>query len=249
MDIIPAIDLIGGKAVRLTRGDYNNVTVFHEDPLAQAAAFCEAGARSRHVVDLEGAKSGRPENAELIRRLSRESGLRIEAGGGIRTLETVENYLEAGACRVILGTGAVEDPDFLTSCLKRFGSGIAVGVDSLKGKVRTKGWLADSGLSDEEFIENLAQQGVRTVICTDISRDGMQQGVNLPFYERLRARFPRLTLIASGGVSSLEDVRRLKAIGTDGAIIGKALYTGAIDLKEALEAAKGSKAQDGEEIK
>ena len=205
--------------------------------MEQAADFYAAGARYLHLVDLDGAKSGRPENEEIIRKLSAESGLLTEAGGGIRDPATVERYLDAGVGRVILGTAAAEDPDLVRDCTKRYGDRIAVGVDSLDGRVRTRGWLADAGLETETFIEQLQRSGVRTVICTDISRDGMQQGVNEEFYARLRRRFPGLVLIASGGVSSLRVIETLRDLGLDGAIIGKALYTGAIDLKEALAAA------------
>ena len=235
MKLLPAIDLSEGKAVRLVQGDYRQKTVYHEDPMQLAAAFARAGAEYLHVVDLDGAKAGEARNGPVIEELIRGSGLKVEAGGGIRTPETVGRYLSAGAWRVILGTAAVEDPALLKECIERYGEHAAVGVDIRDGRVMTRGWLAFGGVSGEEFFQQLAEAGIREVICTDISRDGMLQGANLELYGRLHDAFPEIRLTASGGISRMEELEALEKIGMDGAIIGKALYTGAIDLAEAVQ--------------
>ncbi|MBO4289392.1 MAG: 1-(5-phosphoribosyl)-5-[(5-phosphoribosylamino)methylideneamino]imidazole-4-carboxamide isomerase [Lachnospiraceae bacterium] len=232
MKLLPAIDLSEGKAVRLIQGDYQKKTVFNEDPLEQAELFEKAGADFLHVVDLDGAKAGEPKNGGIIEKLIRGSRLKVEIGGGVRSLETVRRYLDAGAWRVILGTAAAEDPAVLTECLERYGESIAVGADVWDGQVMTRGWLA-SGIPGEEFFSRLAAMGVRNVICTDISRDGMMRGANLELYRQLHRAFPALKLTASGGISRPEELEELERCGMDGAIIGKALYTGAIDLAEA----------------
>lgn len=237
MLIYPAIDLIGGQAVRLLRGDYAKKTVVNADPLAAALDFKAKGAAQMHLVDLDGAKSGSTENLEVICRLKAETGLFCEVGGGIRSLETVEKYLAAGIDRVILGTGAVKDPAFLKQAAERFGSRIAVGIDSRDGFVAVSGWTEDSGLRTMDFCQRVQDLGIDTVICTDISKDGAMEGTNLQLYRQLSAEF-HLNIIASGGISSLEDVRALREMNLAGAIIGKAYYTGAIDLAEAIEAAK-----------
>ncbi len=238
MWIFPAIDLIGGQAVRLKQGDYQEKTVYHKDPVAQAQAFAAAGARFLHTVDLDGAKSGRTENLDTVRRLVDESGLKVEIGGGIRTMETVTAYIRSGIWRVILGTAAVTDPTFLEAALDAYGDRIAVGVDVRDGQVMTRGWLSGSGVSCDELCGKLVRMGVKTVICTDISKDGMMEGTNVSLYEHLIQSFPQLDLVASGGVSSMSDVQRLRDEGLYGAIIGKALYTGAVDLKEAIRTAQ-----------
>lgn len=234
MILLPAIDLSEGQAVRLVQGDYQKKTVFSQDPLQQATAFARAGASYLHVVDLDGAKAGEAKNGPVIERLIRESGLKVEIGGGIRTMETVERYISAGAWRVILGTAAVEDPALLGDCLAQYSDRIAVGADIRDGYVMTRGWLASGGVSGEEFFNWLAKTGVRAVICTDISRDGMMRGTNLELYARLHEAYPEIRLTASGGISRLEELEALEESGMDGAIIGKALYTGAIDLAEAV---------------
>ncbi|MBQ6474919.1 MAG: 1-(5-phosphoribosyl)-5-[Clostridia bacterium] len=238
MWIFPAIDLIGGQAVRLKQGDYQEKTVYHEDPVAQARAFAAAGAKYLHTVDLDGAKSGRTENLDTVRRLVNQSGLKVEIGGGIRSMETVTKYFESGIWRVILGTAAVTDPDFLQTALDAYGDRIAVGVDVRDGQVMTRGWLSGSGVSCDELCGKMVRMGVKAVICTDISKDGMMKGTNVSLYEHLTRTFPELDLVASGGVSSLSDVQRLRNEGLYGAIIGKALYTGAVDLKEAIRTAQ-----------
>jgi len=237
MKIFPAIDLYEGKAVRLLRGAYDQMTVYSNNPIEVAQAFEAAGAEFLHTVDLEGAKSGLTPNLDLIRRFAAETSLTVQVGGGIRTLETADTYLSAGVGRVILGTAAVTDEAMLRSAVDKWGERIAVGADLKDGYVAIRGWTEKSELRWEDFFEKLEQYGVRTVICTDISRDGAMQGANRGLYAEIQSRF-RMDLIASGGVSSIEDIRALKAQNLYGAIIGKAYYTGAIDLREAIEVAK-----------
>ena len=234
MKLYPAIDLYGGKAVRLFKGDYQQMTVYSENPLEIALDFQKAGARYIHLVDLEGAKFGTTPNLSVIRRIVEATDLFVEVGGGIRTVETIEQYLSIGVDRVILGTAAVTDRVFLKAALAEYGEKIAVGVDLKDGYVAIKGWTETSQWTADSFFEDLEKLGVSTVICTDISRDGAMQGTNRQLYKELSAKY-RIQLIASGGVSSLEDVKALNAMNLHGAIIGKAYYTGAIDLKEALE--------------
>ena len=236
MVIYPAIDLVDGKAVRLFKGDYAQMTVYSEDPASVAKDFQAAGAKYIHLVDLEGAKSGVPENLTTIRKILEQTDLFVEVGGGIRNLETVETYLNAGVNRVILGTAAVTDPAFLEAALAKYGEKIAVGVDLKDGFVAIKGWTETSSLDAETFFDRMQALGVKTVICTDISRDGAMKGTNRELYRELSAKYS-IDLIASGGVSSLEDVEALAAMGLHGAIIGKAYYIGAIDLKTAIEVA------------
>ena len=236
MYIYPAIDLVGGKAVRLYKGDYAQMTVYSDDPVSVARDFQAAGSKHIHLVDLEGAKSGIPENLETIRSIIRETDLFVEVGGGIRNMETVETYLSAGVDRVILGTAAVTDPAFLEAALAKYGEKIAVGVDLKDGFVAIKGWTETSALTADGFFAKMQALGVRTVICTDISRDGAMKGTNRELYKALSEKYS-IDLIASGGVSSLEDVQALAAMGLHGAIIGKAYYIGAIDLKTAIEVA------------
>ena len=237
MFLYPAIDLVQGKAVRLYKGDYAQMTVYSENPLAVAKDFQAAGAKHIHLVDLEGAKSGMPENLGTIQKIAGETDLFVEVGGGIRNMQTVEQYLSAGVDRVILGTAAVTDPDFLKAALRKYGEKIAVGVDLKDGYVAIKGWTEKSSLTAREFFEQLESLGVKTVICTDIARDGVMQGTNLSMYRELFAAYS-MDLIASGGVSTLEDVKALRDMNLHGAIIGKAYYIGAIDLKEAIEVAR-----------
>ena len=236
MYIYPAIDLYGGKAVRLFKGDYDQMTVYSDDPVSVAKDFAAAGASHIHLVDLEGAKIGKPANLDTIRAIVETTGLFAEVGGGIRDMETVDSYLSIGVSRVILGTAAVKDPDFLKAALQKYGEKIAVGVDLKDGFVAIKGWTETSDLKAEEFFEKMQKLGVRTIICTDISRDGAMKGTNRALYRALSEKFD-IDLIASGGVSSMEDVMALADMKLHGAIIGKAYYIGAIDLKQALEAA------------
>lgn len=233
MELFPAIDLRGGAAVRLLRGDYKQMTVYSTSPVEVAKSFAAAGARYLHLVDLDGAKDGGTPNCELIAQIVSESGLLTEVGGGIRNMQAVEHYLNAGARRVIIGSAAVTDPDFLREALLRFGEKIAVGVDLKDGCVAIHGWTETSKLDGYAFIESMQELGVKTIICTDISKDGAMQGVNAELYRELKRRFS-LDIIASGGVSGLSDLETLSSIGVRGAILGKALYTGGIKLEEAI---------------
>lgn len=237
MLIFPAIDLYDGKAVRLYKGDYAQMTVYSENPPEIAETFYKAGAACLHLVDLEGAKTGETPNLETIRRIREAAPLFIEVGGGVRSMEVVERYLNAGIDRVILGTAAVTDPAFLREAVETYREKIAVGVDIKDSKVAIKGWLEKSERDAFDFCRELQSLGVQTVICTDISKDGAMQGTNRALYGELSKAFS-LNIVASGGVSSVDDIKALRALELYGAIIGKAYYTGTIDLKEALEAAK-----------
>lgn len=235
MLILPAIDLYGGRAVRLLHGDYSKMTVYSEDPVAVARDFIAAGAREIHVVDLEGARDGTTPNLDVVRRIA-ALGACVEIGGGIRSESVAEAYLSAGVSRVILGTAAVTDPTFLASALRAFGEAVAVGVDIRDGRVAIRGWTEVSELSALDFCRHLDALGVRTLISTDISRDGAMRGANHELYRTLSDTLS-MKIIASGGVSSLEDVRRLSALGIYGAIVGRAYYEGAIDLASAIREA------------
>ena len=237
MILYPAIDLVGGKAVRLFKGDYAQMTVYSDDPVSVAKDFQNAGATRMHLVDLEAAKTGVPANAETIRSIAENTDLFLEVGGGIRNMEILETYLSLGVDRAILGTAAVTDPQFLKEAVEKYGDKVAVGVDLKDGFVAIKGWTETSELTAEGFFAQMEAIGVKTVICTDISRDGAMKGTNRELYRILSERFD-MDIVASGGVSSLEDIRALSAMGLYGAIIGKAYYTGAIDLREAIEVCK-----------
>lgn len=237
MIILPAIDLFDKKAVRLYKGDYARMTVYSDDPLAVAQDFERQGARYIHMVDLEGAKDGTTPNLSVVRQVAQQTGLFVEIGGGIRNMETVEKYLSAGVGRVILGTAAIQDAAFLRAAVAKYGAKIAVGADVKDGYIAIKGWLETSAVTLSALLQDMQEIGVKTVICTDISRDGAMRGTNLSLYKQLSGHFG-MQIIASGGVSSLEDVRELRAMELYGAIIGKAYYTGDIELKEALEVAK-----------
>lgn len=237
MIIIPAIDLYGGKAVRLIRGDYSKMTVYSDDPVSVAAGFKAAGARYLHVVDLEGARDGNTPNFDTIIRIIKTSGLKTEVGGGIRSAETVRKYLNAGAFRVILGTAAVTDPELLTCLAKEYGDRIAVGADIKDGMIAVKGWTEVSGLSCIELVSRLRNSGISCVICTDISRDGLMSGTNLGLYKEL-SEIPGLSVIASGGITGTVEIKALANMGIYGSILGKALYAGALTLPEALAAAE-----------
>ncbi len=235
MKLFPAIDIIEGCAVRLVKGDYAQKTVYSKQPVAKG--FAEAGATYLHLVDLEGAKDGGTPNLEVIRKIVKESGLLVEVGGGIRSEETIQTYLEAGVFRVILGTAAVGNPDFLKDMVVKYGERIAVGVDIKDGMVAVKGWTELSKESCYDFCEKLEKIGVKTIICTDISKDGLLDGTNLALYRDLSEKF-RVDIVASGGVTTLADVEQLQKMGLYGAILGKALYTGNIDLKKAIDMTK-----------
>ena len=234
MLIFPAIDLFEGKAVRLYKGKYEEMTVYSEKPWEVSRNFKDAGCEYIHIVDLEGAKNGDTPNIETVKRIVKESGLKAEIGGGVRSMETVEKYLDAGVMRVILGTAAVKDPVFLEEAVKKFGERVAVGADILNGNVAIKGWTETADLTCDDFFKKLENLGVQTVICTDISKDGTMLGTNRQMYKDLSKKF-QIDIVASGGVNSIDDIIALKEMNLYGAIIGKAYYTGAIDLKKALE--------------
>ncbi len=240
MIIFPATDIIDGKVVRLLKGDYGKKTVYDITPLDAAREFKSCGAEYLHAVDLDGAKSGKCDNIDVIRLLAEKSGLKVEIGGGIRSEESVKKYIDAGVWRVILGTAAVKDPEFLKRTVDKYKEKIAVGADIKDGFVATDGWMEKSSITCFDFFKKMEQIGVKTIICTDISKDGAMQGTNHELYGELMNRF-KIDITASGGVSSIDDVKRLKKSGIYGAIIGKALYNGAVDLKEAISAAKEEK--------
>ena len=234
MKIFPAIDLFDGKAVRLYKGNYAEMTVYSNNPAEIAEKFVSAGASNIHIVDLEGAKDGTTPNISIVEYIAKNTPLFVEVGGGIRTMETLERYIDAGVGRAILGTAAVTDSEFLLAAVSRYGEKIAVGVDLKDGFVAIKGWTEKSAYSADEFFRYLESVGVSTVICTDISRDGAMKGTNTALYKELSEKYS-IKLIASGGVSSIEDIKALREMDVHGAIIGKAYYIGAIDLAEAIE--------------
>ena len=237
MILFPAIDLYEGKAVRLFKGDYAQMTVYSVHPEEIARDFAACGATHVHLVDLEGARSGSTPNLETVLRIRKKTGLFCEIGGGIRSMETVKTYLSAGLDRVILGTAAAEDPGFLREAVDAYGEKIAVGVDVRDGFVAVRGWTEKTGLAFLDFCREMEKIGVRTLICTDISRDGAMRGTNREMYRQLSDTLG-LQITASGGVSTMEDIQSLREMGLYGAIIGKAYYTGDINLKKAIEVAR-----------
>ena len=237
MYLFPAIDLYEKKAVRLYKGDYARMTVYSDDPAGKAKEFVRCGASHIHIVDLEGARDGTTPNFDTVCRIRSESGAFCQIGGGIRSMDVIDRYLSAGLDRVILGTAAVQDRALLKSAVGRYGERIAVGADIRDGFLAVKGWTESSSITAERFFREMKETGVRTVICTDIAKDGVLQGTNLELYRDLSRRFD-LDIVASGGVSGMEDIRKLAEMGLYGAIIGKALYTGDVDLAKAVEAAE-----------
>lgn len=237
MYIFPAIDLYEGKAVRLEKGDYNKMTVYSNDPLDLAYRFAEAGAEFLHTVDLEGAKEGTTPNLSVVAELAKRSKLKVQVGGGIRNEEIVKRYLDSGVSRVIIGTAAVTDPDFLCNMVEKYGEHIAVGVDIKDGMAAIRGWVEKSELTCFDLFDRLTSANVKTVICTDISKDGMLSGTNIELYRTLMNKY-KVNIIASGGVTTVSDVRELKEMNMYGAILGKAIYRKTIDLREAIEVAK-----------
>ena len=235
MILFPAIDIVGGKAVRLYKGDYDRMTVYSDDPASVALDFKACGAKAIHIVDLEGARDGGTPNLATVLAIKNATGLFCEIGGGIRSMTVVERYLDAGIDRVILGTAAVEDEAFLREAVAKYGERIAVGADIKDGCIAVKGWLEKSAVTADDFFGKMQTIGVKTIICTDISRDGAMQGTNRALFRELSERYS-MDITASGGVSSMDDVLALRDMGLSAAIIGKAYYTGAIDLKEAVKA-------------
>lgn len=237
MLIFPAIDLYEKQAVRLFKGDYNRKTVYSDDPVSVALEFKKSGASHIHLVDLEGAKTGETPNFDVVCAIKRETGLFCEIGGGIRSMEVVEKYISAGLDRVILGTAAVTNEGFVQEAVEKYGEKIAVGIDIKDGFAAIKGWTESSGIDAFEFCERMEKIGVRTLICTDISKDGAMVGTNRALYKKLSEKFS-VDIVASGGVSSIDDVKALRKLNIYGTIIGKAYYTKAVDLGEAIEVAK-----------
>ncbi|MCI8348010.1 MAG: 1-(5-phosphoribosyl)-5-[(5-phosphoribosylamino)methylideneamino]imidazole-4-carboxamide isomerase [Firmicutes bacterium] len=239
MKIFPAIDLYNGCAVRLLKGDYNQMTIYSENPGEFAAAFEQKGAENLHLVDLEGAKSGATPNLNTIKNIVSQTNLYTELGGGIRSLSTIDKYLNIGVNRLILGTAAITEQGFVEAAIKEFGQdSIAVGIDIKEEKVAIKGWTEVTDITCDEFCKQMESIGVKTIICTDISKDGAMKGTNRQLYKSLSEKFG-LDIMASGGVSTLDDIKALSDMNLYGAILGKALYTGAIDLKDAIKTAKG----------
>ena len=236
MLIFPAIDLYGGKAVRLYKGDYSRMTVYSDSPLEVAKDFRKKGAEQVHIVDLMGARDGGTPDLEMVKEIIREIPF-VEIGGGIRTMEAIASYIDAGASRVILGTAALENRELLAEALRQYGEKIAVGADIREGCISVKGWTETSSVTVDDFFADMEALGVCNIICTDISKDGAMSGTNRELYSRL-SRSYSVRITASGGVSTLDDVCALRKMGLYGAIIGKAYYTGAIALKEAIEAAR-----------
>lgn len=236
MQILPAIDLLEGKAVRLAKGDYNAVTIYNDDPIAQAMDFRQQGARWLHVVDLDGARSGEPTNLPIIERIIGETGLQVEVGGGVRSLETIERLVLAGASRVVLGTRLVVDPAFAKQSVAQFGDIITAGVDARDGEVAISGWCEGAGIPAEELIAQLAAWGICHLVYTDISRDGMQTGIDVAAYDRI-SRCAGFPVIASGGIGSLDDIISLAHLGSErieGVIVGRAIYENAFTVEEAV---------------
>ena len=237
MIILPAIDLVDKKAVRLLKGDYDKMTVYSDNPIEIAKDFKNKGAGYIHIVDLEGAKDATTPNISVVSQIAKETDLFVEVGGGIRNMETVEKYIETGVSRVILGTSAVTDEEFLKKAVEKYGEKIAVGADIKDGFIAIKGWLEKSNVTVDEFFEKMQKIGVDNIICTDISKDGAMKGTNRQLYKELSEKYC-VKITASGGGSSIDDVKALRKMNLYGAIIGKAYYIGAIDLKEALEVAR-----------
>lgn len=237
MLIFPAIDLYNGCAVRLLKGDYDNMTIYSDNPLEIAQRFQEAGAEYIHMVDLEGAREGTTPNLKIVESVVNNTNLKVEIGGGIRSMEVVEKYREIGVSRVILGTAAVENEAFLKEAVAKYGDFIAVGADIKDGFVAIKGWMEKSNITCDDFFRYISEIGVKTVICTDVSKDGAMQGTNRQLYRELSRKFS-MDIVASGGVSSIDDIIALRTLDLYAAIVGKAYYIGAIDLKTAIEVAK-----------
>lgn len=240
MQIFPATDILGGKVVRLTKGDYNQVKIYADSPAEMAKEFMKDGATNLHMVDLDGAKDGAPVNFDAIREAAQIKDLFIEVGGGIRDMKRVEAYLELGVKRVILGTAAIRNYPFVEEAVKNYGNAIAVGVDAKNGLVAVNGWQETTTVNSVEFCKKLRQSGVATVIYTDISKDGMLSGTNLEIYKEL-SKIKGLDIVASGGITFADEIKTLNEMGIYGAIVGKAVYEGKLSLKDALAAAGGAK--------
>ncbi|MEG0374911.1 MAG: 1-(5-phosphoribosyl)-5-[(5-phosphoribosylamino)methylideneamino]imidazole-4-carboxamide isomerase [Raoultibacter sp.] len=241
MHLLPAIDILGGRAVRLSKGDYNQVTVYNEDPVAQAQLFEEAGATWLHVVDLDGAKSGSPENIDIIERIMARTLLKVEVGGGIRSLETIQRLYDAGVSRVVLGTSLVADPSFASEAIAKHKDLLVAGIDAKGGEVAVSGWREGAGVPAEELVAQVAAAGFRHLVYTDIARDGMQTGIDPDAYARMAAIFGN-PVTASGGVAGLADIERLAPIAEsiEGVIAGRAVYEGTLDVTAGVAACEAA---------
>lgn len=237
MKIFPAIDIIGGKVVRLTKGDYNLKKVYSSSPLDQAKYFESLGAEYLHVVDLDSAKNGKDDNMKIICEIAEKTSLFVETGGGVRTIDKIERYLDRGIQRVIIGTAAVKNPEMLDEAIRKFGGKIAVGVDARNSKVAVSGWTDTTDIDSYSFCKKMKEKGVRYIIYTDISKDGKLSGINYEIFKKLKS-IDDLNITASGGVSSLDDVKKLNNLNIYGCIIGKAIYENRIDIKKVLEIMK-----------
>ena len=245
MILVPAIDILDGKAVRLKKGDYDQVTVYNEDAVAQARAFAEAGTERIHIVDLDGARDGAPTNMELIKSMISGLDLEIEVGGGIRSMDAIERYVEAGVRRVVLGSALVKDRSFAEQAAAKYGELIVAGIDAKDGIVATEGWLDTAdGVPAEQLIAELADMGITNLVYTDIARDGMQTGIDAEAYAAMARKCPGVKITASGGLASLDDLRNLVATGAniDGAITGRAVYEGAFTVEEGIAAIREAEA-------
>lgn len=236
MYLLPAIDILGGKAVRLAKGDYAQVTVYNEDPVEQAKVFEDAGATWLHMVDLDGAKSGNADNIAVVERILGATSLKVEIGGGIRSLEVIERLVNAGASRLVLGTALVRDPEFAQAAIEKYGDALAAGIDAKAGEVAVAGWTEGSGITALELAERMSEMGYRHLVYTDISRDGMQTGIDEQAYVKMAQAFGH-PVIASGGVAGIDDIRRLASVAEsiEGVIAGRAIYEGALDVREAIQ--------------
>ena len=242
MILVPAIDILGGRAVRLKKGDYDQATVYNEDAVAQARAFEEAGAKRIHIVDLDGARDGAPTNMELIKRMVAEVGVEVEVGGGIRSMETINRYADAGVRRIVLGSALVKDRAFAEEAAAAYGPMIVAGIDAKDGVVATEGWLDTAdGVPADQLIDDLEEMGITNLVYTDIARDGMQCGIDTDAYAAIANAHPNVKVTASGGVASLDDLRALKATGApiEGAITGRAVYEGAFTVEEGVAVCEG----------
>ena len=239
MYLLPAIDILGGKAVRLAKGDYAQVTIYNDDPVEQAKVFEDAGAEWIHMVDLDGARTGEPANIGIVERILAQTSLNVEIGGGIRTLDVCERLVQAGANRLVLGTALVRDPEFAQAAIERYGDALAAGIDAKGGEVAIAGWIEGSGIAATELAARMAALGYRHLVYTDIARDGMQTGIEREAYEQMAEAFGH-PVIASGGVASMDDIARLAPVSAsiEGIITGRAIYEGTLPLREAIEACK-----------
>lgn len=238
MIIFPAIDIYEGKVVRLYKGDYNQMTIYNENPIAVRENMKESGATALHLVDLEGARNGTTPNYDIVCKIKEKSGMFCEIGGGIRDIEAVERYLDAGLDRVMLGTAAISHPEFLAEAAKKYGDKVAVGADIRNGKIAVSGWLETTDVTVDHFFQKMQDMGISTIACTDISRDGVLGGTNYTLYQSLSEKY-QVNITASGGVSNLEDIRKLAQLNIYGVIIGKAYYEGTLNLKDAIKIARG----------